>query len=91
MLFCERAPSAEQTALLDRIGAFDKRFATLVIVNQGDAPDFIDDRDGEIARLFGAGAGTLYLLRPDLHIAGRWKTIAADEILQTARLCLGVA
>ena len=35
--------------------------------------------------------GTLYLLRPDLHIAGRWKTIVADEILQTARICLGIA
>jgi 3-(3-hydroxy-phenyl)propionate hydroxylase len=45
--------------------------------------------DGEIARLFDAQPGTLYLLRPDLHIAGRWKTIAADEVLHTARLCLG--
>ena len=35
--------------------------------------------------------GTLYLLRPDLHIAGRWKAIVADEILRTAQLCLGIA
>jgi 3-(3-hydroxy-phenyl)propionate hydroxylase len=38
-----------------------------------------------------AGPGTLYLLRPDLHIAGRWKAVAADEVLRTARLCLGIA
>ena len=49
------------------------------------------DPDGEIARLFGAVPGTLYLLRPDLHIAGRWKAIAPDEILRTARICLGIA
>ena len=35
----------------------------------------IADNDGEIARLFAAAPGTLYLLRPDLHIAGRWKTV----------------
>ena len=44
---------------------------------------------GEIARLFAAGPGTLYLLRPDLHIAGRWKTVVPGEILKTAAICLG--
>ena len=46
-------------------------------------------RNGEIARLFDAAPGTLYLLRPDLHIAGRWKTIVADEILRTASFASG--
>ena len=36
-----------------------------------------------------AEPGTLYLLRPDLHIAGRWKTIAPDEVLRTAAHLLG--
>ena len=49
----------------------------------------IADQDGEIARLFAASPGTLYLLRPDLHIAGRWKAIVPGEILKTAGLCLG--
>ena len=39
----------------------------------------IPDTDGEIARLFAAAPGTLYLLRPDLHIAGRWKTIVPTK------------
>jgi 3-(3-hydroxy-phenyl)propionate hydroxylase len=51
----------------------------------------IADSDGEIARLFDAQPGTFYLLRPDLHLAGRWKAVAADEVLETARLCLGRA
>ena len=49
----------------------------------------ITDTNGEIARLFAAGPDTFYLLRPDLHIAGRWKTVVADEALRTASLCLG--
>jgi hypothetical protein len=47
------------------------------------------DSNGEIAGLFGAQPGTFYLLRPDLHIAGRWKAIVPDEILRTAGICLG--
>ena len=49
----------------------------------------VADNDGEIARLFAAAPGTLYLLRPDLHIAGRWKTVIPGEILKTAGICLG--
>jgi 3-(3-hydroxy-phenyl)propionate hydroxylase len=49
----------------------------------------IPDENGKITALFGAQPGTLYLLRPDLHIAGRWKTVIAGEIMQTAQICLG--
>jgi 3-(3-hydroxy-phenyl)propionate hydroxylase len=90
LLFGEGSPNAEQTALLDQLSRLDKRFAALVIQRNGATTKALEDADGEIARLYGAEPGTLYLLRPDLHIAGRWKTIAADEILRTARLCLGV-
>jgi 3-(3-hydroxy-phenyl)propionate hydroxylase len=79
LLFCEGAPDTAQAALLDRLGRLDKRFASILL-----------DAGGDIARLYGAGPGTLYLLRPDLHIAGRWRSIAPDEVLHTARLCLGV-
>jgi 3-(3-hydroxy-phenyl)propionate hydroxylase len=89
MLFCDRASSAEQTALLDQFRQLDKRFVALLVQPAGSAQGAIPDTDGEIARLFGAVPGTLYLLRPDLHIAGRWKTIVTDEILRTARICLG--
>jgi len=50
-----------------------------------------DDSHSAIAALYDAEPGTCYLLRPDLHIAGRWKVLVADEILHTARLCLGKA
>jgi 3-(3-hydroxy-phenyl)propionate hydroxylase len=91
ILFYDGSPSAEQMALLDKLGTIDKRFVALTIACQGSVPDTkaIADTNGEIARLFAAAPGTFYLLRPDLHIAGRWKTAMPDEILRTAALCLG--
>ena len=92
ILFCDGAPDAEQTALLDAA----RQTGPALRGAAGRAPGFsaagaIADADGEIARLFDAQPGTFYLLRPDLHIAGRWKTIVANEILRTASLCLGRA
>jgi 3-(3-hydroxy-phenyl)propionate hydroxylase len=86
ILFCRGAPSTDEIMLLDRLRNTDKRLAALLI-----GTSHVSDADGEIARLYAAAPGTLYLLRPDLHIAGRWKTIAANEVLRTAALCLGRA
>ena len=91
IVFCEGQPTAEQAALLEQLGRIDKRFVALVIGSRGSVSGAktIADNDGEIARLFAAGPGTLYLLRPDLHIAGRWKAVVPGEILKTAGICLG--
>ncbi|MBR1268247.1 FAD-dependent monooxygenase [Bradyrhizobium sp. AUGA SZCCT0222] len=86
ILFCRGAPSTDDIMLLDRLRNTDKRLAALLI-----GTSHVSDADGEIARLYAAAPGTLYLLRPDLHVAGRWKTIAANEVLRTAALCLGRA
>ena len=91
ILFCDGTPDAEQSALLDQLRRSDKRFGALLVQRTGTVAGSIQDAGGKIARLYGAAPGTLYLLRPDLHIAGRWKTITADEIAHTARLCLGVS
>jgi 3-(3-hydroxy-phenyl)propionate hydroxylase len=91
ILFCEGQPTAEQAALLAQLGRIDKRFVPVLVTSRGSAAEakVIADGDGEIARLFAAAPGTLYLLRPDLHIAGRWKAIIPGEILKTVSLCLG--
>jgi 3-(3-hydroxy-phenyl)propionate hydroxylase len=86
ILFCQGTPSTDDIMLLDRLRNTDKRLAALLI-----GTSHIRDADGEIARLYAAAPGTLYLLRPDLHVAGRWKTIVANEVLRTAALCLGRA
>jgi 3-(3-hydroxy-phenyl)propionate hydroxylase len=91
ILFCEAHPTREQAALLTQLGRIDKRFVAVLVTSHGPASEAktIADSDGEIARLFAARPGTLYLLRPDLHIAGRWNTVIPGEILKTASLCLG--
>jgi 3-(3-hydroxy-phenyl)propionate hydroxylase len=91
ILFCDGSPNTQAKLLLDQLQMLDKRFVSLLIDSQGSASEApaIPDANGEIARLFGAQSGTLYLLRPDLHIAGRWKTMVPHEILRTACICLG--
>ncbi|MEH2600670.1 3-(3-hydroxy-phenyl)propionate hydroxylase [Bradyrhizobium sp. AZCC 1588] len=91
ILFCEEKLTAEQAALLAQLSRIDKRFVAVLVASRRPASETkaLVDQDGEIARLFAADPGTLYLLRPDLHIAGRWKSVAPDEILKTASLCLG--
>lgn len=89
ILFGDRGPTTSQAALLAELGKIDKRFVALTISATASGTAMAD-ADGEIARLYGAAPGTLYLLRPDLHVAGRWKAIAADEVLRAARACLGV-
>src|SRR4029079_4928524 len=70
ILFCEAQPTREQATLLGQLGRIDSRFVPVLVSSRGSNSDAktITDSDGEIARLFAAAPGTLYLLRPDLHI-----------------------
>jgi 3-(3-hydroxy-phenyl)propionate hydroxylase len=90
ILFCDGPANTEQATFLGQLHQCDKRLVTLLIQRQGSSSGAgIADRNGEIASIFGAQPGALYLLRPDLHVAGRWKAIVPDEILRTANICLG--
>ena len=42
-----------------------------------------------VAAAYGADPGTVYLIRPDLHVAGRWRAAVAGEILATLDTGLG--
>lgn len=46
----------------------------IVVIQVGSA-------DGEVAKLFGAGEGSCYLLRPDQHIAARWKAVDFTDVI----------
>ena len=87
ILFCEGAPihRTHRPARPAR-ATLDKRFVALIGSHRNQSRQRRRRRDCPPVR---RAPGTLYLLRPDLHIAGRWKTIAANEVLRTARLCLG--
>jgi 3-(3-hydroxy-phenyl)propionate hydroxylase len=49
------------------------------------------DRDGAVAETFGAEPGSLYLLQPDLHIAGRWRELVPEEVVAQLKRALGLA
>jgi 3-(3-hydroxy-phenyl)propionate hydroxylase len=45
--------------------------------------------DPAIAALYGAEPGSYYLLRPDQHVAGRWRQAHPADIIKCLDVCLG--
>jgi 3-(3-hydroxy-phenyl)propionate hydroxylase len=43
------------------------------------------------AAVYGASPGALYVLRPDLHVAGRWRQADPAEVVASLEACLGHA
>ena len=69
----------------------DPRFTVLTIsgASKSHSDGTIEDREGSIAEVFGARHGAFYLLRPDLHIAGRWLSLQPGEIISVLQSSLG--
>jgi 3-(3-hydroxy-phenyl)propionate hydroxylase len=57
----------------------------------GAGPDDLVDDQGWLARRYDARAGTTYLLRPDEHVAARWRTPDAGAIITALHRALGRA
>lgn len=55
----------------------------IITVGAG-GPGDIDDPDGRIAAAYGASDGGVYLLRPDGHIAARWRAAPPPDALRQA-------
>lgn len=49
----------------------------------------IADPDGEIAARYGAEPGDMFLIRPDLYLAGRWRGARARTVVAAAATILG--
>ncbi len=78
----------------DHIAALRTRDANLacVVVALAGAtvPDaLISDDTSAISERYGATGGAVYLLRPDLHVAGRWRTFDGAGILRALSASLG--
>jgi 3-(3-hydroxy-phenyl)propionate hydroxylase len=48
------------------------------------------DRDGLFATRYDARPGTTYLVRPDQHVAGRWRSFAPEHIRRALERALGL-
>jgi 3-(3-hydroxy-phenyl)propionate hydroxylase len=79
LLFAALPADNPENTLMDELKTIDRRFTTLVI----------DIRETDAAWMFDAAPGTFYLLRPDMHVAGRWKHVEAETIAAALRIGLG--
>jgi len=68
LLFAAK-PDATQCAAADSLAQGQPPVTTLVLPPAGPAAERYDARDG-----------TAYLLRPDQHVAARWRTLSADAV-----------
>jgi 3-(3-hydroxy-phenyl)propionate hydroxylase len=62
-----------------------------VLIGASDASANVSlaDPQGRITRKYGASGGAIYLLRPDLHVCGRWKAVDAERVSGALRHALG--
>lgn len=66
----------------------------LTIVSAGAAlggPRRLEDSDGKIAERYDARPGTLYLIRPDQHVAARWRAASPGDLCAARDRSLGRA
>ena len=64
---------------LDEVGTGSIPVVTLVVSATAAGPGLITDRDGLLQRHYDARPGTYYLVRPDQHVAGRWREFNRDQ------------
>ncbi len=67
-------------------------FAPIVVTQERvdiEGATVLADSDGHLAAVYGAGAGSFYLVRPDGHVAARWTDVIATEVEQAIRIALG--
>ena len=67
-------------------------FRCLVVTREPGAPprdSTLNDPDGSVFDAYGAEAGTFYLVRPDRHVAARWRQLAPDEVRDALDIATG--
>ncbi|MCE8031462.1 monooxygenase [Halomonas daqingensis] len=80
------AALAERLAVLQ---AQDKRIDLLAIAREAPAESALKDVDGSLFAAYGAETGSAYLVRPDRHVAARWKCLDPADLEPALMTALG--
>jgi 3-(3-hydroxy-phenyl)propionate hydroxylase len=83
MLFVDAAPSAQTLNALQSLKQGVVPVDTLIVSRQAmDVPGFkvLLDVQGLVTKRYDAQSGTTYLLRPDQHVAARWRTLDSARL-----------
>jgi 3-(3-hydroxy-phenyl)propionate hydroxylase len=83
LLFVDAAPSADVLAQLQALQAGPLPVTPLIVASRAlDVPgcQVIVDAQGLMAKRYDGQSGTTYLLRPDQHVAARWRAFDARHI-----------
>jgi 3-(3-hydroxy-phenyl)propionate hydroxylase len=100
LAFADRADALDgaQTALQGQSAALAAQGIPIqiiwVVAHDGAAPvgmTLLHDRDGLIAQRLDARHGSAYLIRPDQHVAARWRSLDVDALQAALRRATGQA
>jgi 3-(3-hydroxy-phenyl)propionate hydroxylase len=86
--------SRELIALFSRLRQMDPDLTMLRIARTagpGSGQGVLHDSSGSIGAAYDGAEGTLYLVRPDRHVAGRWKSVNRRQVAAAMQRALGEA
>ncbi|MGL4564637.1 MAG: FAD-dependent monooxygenase, partial [Halioglobus sp.] len=86
--------SRELIALFSRLRQMDPDLTMLRIARTagpGSGQGVLHDFSGSIGAAYDGAEGTLYLVRPDRHVAGRWKSVNRRQVAAAMQRALGEA
>ncbi len=83
-------PSADLSTLATDVAAFDPPIRCIAIGgNRRDAWRMLSDPDGVARKRFDGEAGTVYLIRPDQHVAARWRKATTARVQAALNHAIG--
>ena len=63
---------------------------TLIVTEAGNGGNHIVDKNGLLHRHYDARPGTYYLVRPDQHVAGRWREFNREKVSKALARATGL-